>query len=219
MQTRSCLAAAIAAALLCGSAVAAPPAQPNVSKRVQCWTDRNGHRACGDTVPPEYVRQERQVFDEQGRVRQVVPREKTAAEIAAEEKAKAEADAAAQRAQKRRDYDRFLLSTYNEPKDIERARDERVAMLDGRRSLIEKSIADNEKAVQQQQARIDGVQKNGKTPGPALTKKLEDLQQTLVANRKALTDIAVERQQISDKYNADLARYRELKSEPADARQ
>src|SRR3546814_4544232 len=52
---------------------------------VQCWTDNQGHRACGDTVPPQYAKQQREVFDEQGRVRQVKPREKTEAEVAAEE--------------------------------------------------------------------------------------------------------------------------------------
>ncbi len=56
-----------------------------VAKRVQCWTDERGQRACGDAVPPQYVRRERQVFDDQGRVRQIKPREKTVEEVAAEQ--------------------------------------------------------------------------------------------------------------------------------------
>ncbi|NGY06660.1 hypothetical protein [Solimonas terrae] len=193
---------------------AALAAGANGSSRVQCWTDKNGQRACGDSVPPEYVHQQREIFDDQGRVRQIKPREKTAAEIAAEEAAAKEADAAAQRAQKQRDYDRFLLSTYNSDKEIERARDERVAMVDGRQKLTEKAIADNEKAIAQQQSRIDNVRKSGKTPGEVLTKKLAELQQTLADNKTALGNYATEKQQISDKYNADLARYRELNKPP-----
>jgi hypothetical protein len=185
------------------------------SNRVQCWTDKLGQRACGDSIPPEYVHQQRQVFDEQGRVRQIKPREKTAVEIAAEEAAAREAEAAALRAQKQRDYDRFLLSTYNSDKDIERARDERIAMLDGRGKLTEKTIEDNEKAIAQQQRRIDNASKGDKKPGVALTKKLAELQQTLAENKAALANIATEKQQIGDKYNADLARYRELNQQPA----
>src|SRR3546814_6976413 len=84
---------------------------------VQCWTDNQGHRACGDTVPPQYAKQQREVFDEQGRVRQVKPREKTEAEVAAEEAAARAADELAQKQQKQRDYDRFLLRTSKSDKD------------------------------------------------------------------------------------------------------
>lgn len=182
---------------------------------VQCWTDKQGHRACGDSVPPQYAKQQREVFDEQGRVRQVKPREKTEAEVAAEEQAKREADELALKQQKQRDYDRFLLSTYNSEKDIERARDERITMLDGREKLIEKSVSDNQKAIEQQQARIDHITKSGKTPGVALTKKLDELKQTLADNKAALAGYGTEKQQISDKYNADLARYHALSAAPA----
>ncbi|HEY9545589.1 MAG TPA: hypothetical protein VIR56_06265, partial [Solimonas sp.] len=157
-----------------------------------------------------YAKQQREVFDEQGRVRQVKPREKTEAEVAAEEAAARAADELAQKQQKQRDYDRFLLSTYNSDKDIERARDERITMLDGREKLVEKSIADNQKAIDQQQTRIDNITKAGKTPGAALTKKLGELKQTLADNQAALAGYGTEKQQIAAKYNADLARYQTL---------
>lgn len=181
---------------------------------VQCWTDNQGQRACGDSVPPQYARQRREVFDSQGRVRQVKPREKTEAEVAAEEKAKREADALALKQQKQRDYDRFLLSTYNSEKEIEHARDERITMLDGRQRLVAKSVADNQKAIDQQQRLIDNLTKAGKKPGVALTRKLDELKQTLTDNKAALANYAAEKQQVTDKYNADLARYRELNAEP-----
>lgn len=206
------LAVVLGAALSAG-AVAAPPAAQN--HRVQCWTDERGQRACGDSVPPQYVGQERQVFDEQGRVREVKPREKTDAEYAVEAQAAREREEAARRAQKQRDYDRFLLGTYNSEKDIERARDERIAMLDGRQRVAARTIADNEKAVAQQQARIDGLLKAGKTPGPGLTQKLEDLKRTLDANRQAYAEFDTEKREVAEKYGADLARYRELRAPQA----
>ncbi|WP_154654885.1 hypothetical protein [Solimonas variicoloris] len=196
---------------LSAGAVAAPPAAQN--HRVQCWTDERGQRACGDSVPPQYVGQERQVFDGQGRVREVKPREKTDAEYAAEAQAAREREEAARRAQKQRDYDRFLLGTYNSEKDIERARDERIAMLDGRQRLAARTIADNEKAVAQQQARIDGLLKAGKTPGSALTQKLEDLKRTLDANRQAHAEFDAEKREVAEKYGDDLARYRALRAQ------
>lgn len=199
-------------ALTCCVATAASAAE---GRRVQCWTDNQGHRACGDTVPPQYANKERQVYDDQGRVRAVKPREKTEAEVEAEEQAAREAAEAAQRAQKQRDYDRFLLSTYSSDKDIEQARDERIAMLDGRQKLTEKALADNARAVDQQQARIDNIKSAGKTPPQSLVGKLEELKRNLDANRRALADFGDEKQRIADKYNADLARYRELRRQQA----
>ena len=192
---------------------AAPP--PVSGKRVQCWTDDQGQRACGDSIPPQYAKQQREIFDAQGRIREIKPREKTAAEIAAEEQAARDKAEAALQAQKRRDYDRFLLGTYNRDKDIERARDERLAILDGRSKLIEKALSDNDRAIAQQQARVDNAGKDGKQPSTALTRKLEDLKQTREANQRSLSELAAEKQKTTDKYAADLARFRELRGEPA----
>lgn len=203
---------AVLGLMLSAGAAAQPAAQ---SHRVQCWTDERGQRACGDSVPPQYVGQERQVFDGQGRVREVRPREKTDAEYAAEMQAAREREEAAKRAQKQRDYDRFLLGTYNSEKDIEHARNERIAMLDGRQRVAARTIDDNEKAVAQQQARIDALVKAGKTPGPGLTQKLDDLKRTLEANRQAHAEFDAEKREVAEKYGADLARYRALRAPPA----
>ncbi|MFT4047193.1 MAG: hypothetical protein QM661_10940 [Solimonas sp.] len=197
--------------MLLGLTVGLAPASSG--QRVQCWTDSTGQRACGDTVPPQYAQQQREIYDDQGRVRQVRPREKTSAEIAAEEKAQRDQAEAVLKAQQQRDYDRFLLGTYNRDRDIEKARDERLTQLEGRQTLIEKQLADNEKAIAQQQARVDAAGKDGKTPPPALTRKLAELQQTRDGNRQALADIAADQQKTTDKYAADLARFRELRSE------
>ncbi|NKF24559.1 hypothetical protein [Solimonas marina] len=208
---------AAAGAALSLLAMAAQAAPSSSGKRFTCWTDNQGHRACGDAVPPQYAQKQREVYDDQGRVREVKPREKTADEVAAEEKAAHDAAAKAVREQKQRDYDHFLLSTYDSAADIERARDERVAMIEGRRALTEKTVADNQKAIEQQQSRIDVVKRGGHTPGKALTDKLADLQASLVDNQKALQNFVSEKQQVTDKYNADLARYRELHGSAAGA--
>ncbi|WP_051362057.1 hypothetical protein [Solimonas soli] len=204
---------AIATAVLLSLALGA--AQAQTGKRVQCWTDSKGQRACGDAVPPQYAQQQRELFDEQGRVRQVRPREKTAAEVAAEEKAEREKAEAALQAQKQRDYDRFLLESYGSARDIERARDERLNMIDGRRKLIEKQLADNDKAIAQQQTRIDNAGKDGKKPPAPLLQKLDELKQTRAANEKSLAEISDEKQKTADRYGADLARFRQLSGETA----
>ena len=61
--------------------------------KLACWTDDKGQKACGDRVPPQYAKKERQVLDGHGRVIQTQSREKTPEEIA-EARQKEEAAAA-----------------------------------------------------------------------------------------------------------------------------
>lgn len=185
------------------------------AQRVQCWTDEKGQRACGDRVPPQYAKQERQVFDAQGRVVQTRPREKTTAELDTESQARQAAAQQREREQKQQDYDRFLLSTFNSVADLERARDERLQILNGRRQLLDRSIAESEKAVAQQQRRIGNATKDGKTTPAAMSKKLGELQQALRDSREAVVQIDAEKLQINGKYAADIERYRQLRGDAA----
>lgn len=197
------------------SAVQAAPAKGAAaapSQRVVCWTDERGQRACGDRVPPQYAKQERQIFDAQGRVVQTKAREKTADEVAAEEEAIRRAEALKVDEQKARERDRFLLTTYESSKDIQRARDERVQILEGRKLLVEKNIIDNEKAIQQQKARLANLEKSGKKVTPVQAKKLAELQKTLESNRRSLDSTQADLEETKAKYDADIERYETLKA-------
>ena len=46
----------------------ASAATPVSAAGIVCWDEADGRRACGDRVPPEYARRERQVYDKTGRV-------------------------------------------------------------------------------------------------------------------------------------------------------
>jgi len=197
-------------ALMLGSVVQVASAQNKL--RVQCWTDEKGQRACGDRVPPQFAKQERQVFDQQGRVIQTKPREKTPDEVAAEEEAKLTAERLRRDEQKGRDYDRFLLSTFESVGDLQRARDERLQILDGRGRLLDRAITDNEKALTQQRARIASIKKNGKMPPPAVTQQLAELERAAADNRKALDAVKNDQQETRSKYAADIERYETLRA-------
>ncbi|MCK5639937.1 MAG: hypothetical protein KAJ19_04040, partial [Gammaproteobacteria bacterium] len=48
-----------------------------------CWTNNEGMKECGNTVPPEYAQKETRKRDTQGRITEVKKRAKTRAEIEA----------------------------------------------------------------------------------------------------------------------------------------
>jgi hypothetical protein len=204
----------VATALLAASLLAAADAgaqATTATRKYQCWTDASGQRACGDRVPPEYASEERQVFDRQGRVVETRPRQKTAEELAEENRRVAEAAAAKRRIEEAAAYDRFLLDTYSSGRDLERARDERFATLDSRLRLTEKAVADDEKALAGLEARVDALLQKDKEPDATLKKQLRNVKRTLHNNRTAIERIKADRIAIDAKFSQDILRYQQLR--------
>lgn len=185
---------------------------------IVCWDEPDGRRACGDRVPPEYAKQERQVYDSKGRVVRTLPKQKTPEQVAAEAKQAAELAERRKKLAKAADYDRSLLATYDSVKDLERTRAERLSTLDGRLALAEKSLVDNEKGIAQLEEQIaDFKAKNPeKKPPVKLTRQLDEFKATLGNNTRAVEALREERKDIVEKFESDIRRYTELRENRAD---
>ena len=196
------VAAAVAASVM-GWAM---PATAQTTKTIQCWTDKSGQRMCGDRVPPEYAGQKRELM-QGGRVVGTVSAAKTPEEIAEEKRKQQEAV----EAQKRADYDRALLETYRSAKDIEAGRDERIALLDSRIYAAEKNSATTDKTLATLRARAEAQTKDGKAVDAKLAKQIKQYERDQKQNQRVIERNTKERAAIEQKFNADLARYYELR--------
>ncbi len=200
--------ARVALALIVALMLAPPVLAQKSATRIVCWTDENGRRACGDHVPPKYAPQERQIVNSAGRVVETKAREMTPEEVAAEQERKAREAELKKREEERAAYDRFLLDTYASAGQLERARNDRLAMLDGRIGLAHKAVDDGQKD-------LDGLYKRRQEAGdkvpPKLEKKIKEVEGQLVDNRAALTKLKQERSGVCESFSNDIARYVELK--------
>jgi hypothetical protein len=178
-----------------------------VPKKIQCWTDKGGHRMCGDNVPPEYAGQKRDVIKD-GRVVDEVKAAKTPEEIAEEKRAQQAADEASRRA----DYDRALVETYRSGKDIESMRDERLALIDTRIAAAQKNSEDTDRSLEGLRARVDQLTKDGKPVDEKLAKQVRQFERAQKDNQDALKRYTAERNDVSTKFNGDLARFNELRA-------
>jgi hypothetical protein len=142
------------------------------AKRVQCWTDNDGRRMCGDSVPPEYLNRERNVINERGQVIEVKPRPPTQAEIDAAEKAKVEETKRAKEAERQHNYDRYLLESYENVHELEATRDQRLQALEVRMELVQKAIAGGQQTLDALVARKSELQKQGMPIDKALEAQL-----------------------------------------------
>src|SRR5260370_34369312 len=100
------------------SAGAAPPS----GRKLYKWVDEQGVIHYGDHIPPEYASQEEHVVNSQGVETERIEGQKTPEQMAAEEKKKFEAEQKASR-------DKNLLNTYVAVSEIERLRDQRLALI------------------------------------------------------------------------------------------
>ncbi len=91
-------------------------------RKMYKWVDEQGITHYGDHIPPEYAGQEQHVVNSQGVETEHIDAQKTPEQLAAEEQKKLDAEQRANR-------DRNLLNTYSSVSEIERLRDQRVALL------------------------------------------------------------------------------------------
>jgi Domain of unknown function (DUF4124) len=113
----------LAALLLCAG-TAALAAQGTDGKPLYKWTDKEGVTHYGDSIPPQYVKQERRVLNRQAVEVGLLEGEKTDAE----RKADAERLRALSNAQHR---DRVLITSYVSVDQIKETRDQRLDLIEG----------------------------------------------------------------------------------------
>jgi hypothetical protein len=199
----------LALACVAGSASAQDAGKTGVAYR---WVDEHGVVHYGDTVPPKYARNSREILNSQGVAIGHIDAEKTPGQIAAEAKAEER-----RVAQKQHDY--FLLGTYTSVKDIESLRDERLSQIEAQQSAAQQYV-------QSLQSRLDSLQSRARqfkpySSRPDAPRMPDDLAQELVhtLNEVRGQDQAMQarRQQEAEvraQFQSDIERFEQLKSAP-----
>jgi hypothetical protein len=198
-------------ALVCvaGSAAAQNGDKGGVAYR---WVDEHGVVHYGDSIPPKYARDSRQIINAQGVEIGHVDAEKTPAQLAAE------ARATRQRlAQQQHDY--FLLSTYTSVKDIESLRDERLSQIDAQQTAAQQYVQSLQSRLASLQSRAQQFKPYSSRPNAP--RMPDDLAQELV---QTLNEVRVQGQaiqartqqeaQVKAQFQSDIERFEQLKAAP-----
>lgn len=205
------VAAVITAVLVAALSAMPAAAQQKGGKKIQCWTDKNGARMCGDQVPPEYAGEKRDVM-QQGRVVDTIDASKTADERDAEKRRLA----AEEDKQKRAEYDRALLEMYRNQGDITAMRDERISLVDSRIQAAQKNSSDTDKSLAGLRARAEAAEKKNEPVDPRLAKQIRQFEKAQKDNAAALERYNKERESLRVKFERDYVRYAELRGLPTD---
>lgn len=202
----------LGAAAVLGGAAAAPLVctAEGFGHGIVCWIDERGQRSCGDHVPAQYAKSQREIYDNRGVLVQTIKAEPTAEQRAADERAAQQVE----EAQKQQQNDTFLLQTYRNVADLEAARDSHLQALDTRLELAEKQVESGQTALSELQDRADAERGAGKDD-TELQNQIKVYAAAHAENIKAAARIRQDREDIAAQYERDIRRYRDLSGTPA----
>jgi hypothetical protein len=171
--------------------------------------DANGRAIIAQSIPAECMDADIEVLDNTGRVVRIIPGREALAEIEAQKAAQAAMVAAANR-------DKTLLATYLSVEDIERLRDQRLELLVQQGRVTDQYVAnlkERESRLAQDMQRYRPY--SDRTNAPPLPDHIaEDIVNTvngLQVYQQELAKNLEEQQELRDNFDADIARFKELK--------
>lgn len=176
-------------------------------KTLYRWVDESGQVHYGDKVPPKDSKQGRESINKLGTVTKVVPRELTGAELEAALAKRAAEKAAVEAREQRIVYDRYLLQSFTSVADLQAAREERLAALEGRLLIAQNAVVETEKVLADLRARTAG-----KEAPPALKAQIESYEGSLIDNLQAVRKLRDERTATTAKFAADIERFKGLRA-------
>ncbi len=181
------------------------------------WVDSNGQVHYGDSVPPEYADEPKQLVDEHAIPRREIAGKKTAEQIAAE---KREAEMAAQRELQRR-ADQTLIITYQNVHEIEMHRERRIELFKAQARVTELYLGNQRRQLNLMQNERKGYKPYSADPkAPQVpTKLVDDIKETealIERHQQNLRDYQKEEETIRQRFDRDIRRFKELKGIPLD---
>ncbi|MCG6864288.1 MAG: DUF4124 domain-containing protein [Thiogranum sp.] len=179
------------------------------------WVDENGQVRYGDAIPAKYAKKRNETLNKEGIVVDHKAAAKTRAQLAEEERIK-KAEAEEERIRREKAYqDRILLDTFTNE-------DEMVMTRDGKIEAIEAVIRITKGRTEKLKQRLGELQRTaanmeraGRPVSDNIKKDIAESRDQLDQNRRYVVNRQAEQEKIRDKFEADIKRFRELKTAQA----
>jgi hypothetical protein len=183
--------------------------------KIKCWTNKEGVRECGNSIPPEYSQQETVEKSAAGVTVQTRVRAKTKEELEAErielERETALAAEQERLAREQAQRDRMLLHTYTTEEDLILTRDGQLAAIDSRIKHAEQITAKLRESLSESEGEAAQLERSGKKLTPDLKNEIDKVRTQLQNSEVSIARRQQEKSELKDKFAGYLARFRELK--------
>lgn len=177
------------------------------------WVDDKGVIHYGDSIPPEYSKQQRDILNKQGVQIGTMEAEKTAAQVA-EDLRKREA---LRQSQARDD---VLLKTYLSTEQIEQLRDQRLDLIEGQIKVTTQYLKSRrvrlvELHTQSENFRPYSTSANARPMPDQLAEELVRTMNDIRVQEESLATKRNEQQSLRDQFHNDIERFKQLKAAQA----
>jgi hypothetical protein len=190
--------------------VAAPAAAA-----IKCWSNDEGVRECGHSVPPKFAQKGHDEMTETGVTVSKIDRAKSKEELRIQrEEAARTATIRAEEARKKRERDikdRVLLSTFITEKELAVAHEGQVAAIDIRIGHTERILLQLERSLKQLRSQAAKLERSGKSITPAIRDKIAKLEQQQRDRNTFIESRRLQKAELDAQFSEDLDRYRLLK--------
>lgn len=219
MTTKPLISIRILVAFLVGvfTTHAAVAASDSKSGRIKKCQDSAGRWHYGDTADAACARSKVIELSKEGVQTREISAPLTEAELAARAAREAEAALAKKRAEAQAASDRQLLATYGHEDDIALARDRKLADLDATIKTTEETQLSLRAAYARARAQAADETAGGKKMSAETAKELAHAETQVRKHDEIIAAKQAEKEKLREKSVAELARYRELKSQPLPA--
>jgi hypothetical protein len=186
------------------------------AQRIYCWTDDAGLTHCGDAVPPESARHDREVRNQQGVMIATEEGEITEEEQAAIDQKREAEERRLAAEEESYAYDRMLLAAYLSVEDIETLRDRRLELIDSQILVTENSLTNLRKKLEElrtsEQRYAPYNEREGALPVPRnLMIDIERTESSIIVREQTLDGLRQNQEQIRLEFDRDIQRFRQLK--------
>lgn len=200
--------------MLLAAAATASAQQDAATKKLYCW-NQDGHRTCGDTLPPGATDLARTEINAKsgmhtGEIGRALTAEERAAAAIAEQQA--ELAAAAEAARQRRDL--AMVESYATEADLRRAYGERIGLLDDALKASELGEANLRRSIVSLLDQASDLELAGKPVPAATLANLRSQHAEMQKQKRILAQQRSERASLDDELTSAIERYHALKQPP-----
>jgi hypothetical protein len=184
----------------------------SVQAKMYKWVDENGQMHFGDKIPQKYLVKAHDELDENGNEVAHKEAEKTAQEKAEAKRLEEQRKQVRLEEEKKKKLDRVLLDAYDSEHDLIVARDSRLDAVNSQIQLSEAIIKQSNKKVESMEQQVAEIKASGRKVPANLNKSIEIEKQQIASQTRVMTSHKKRRDEISEKYNDYIVRYREARA-------
>jgi len=179
------------------------------------WVDENGQVRYGDAIPAQYAKKSNETLNKEGIVVDHKAAAKTRAQRAEEERIK-KAEAEEERIRRDKAYqDRILLDTFTNEDEMVMTRDGKIEAIEAVIRITNGRTEKLKQRLTELQRTAANMERAGRPVSDNIKKDIAESRDQIDQNRRYVVNRQAEQQKIRDKFEADIKRFRELKTAQA----